>query len=89
MDVQHTDGKFFAVVEGEEAILLYRINGNKMDIYDTFTPHELRGRGIAEQLAIAAFNYAKEHSMRIVPTCPYIGETFLKRHQEFNAMVEL
>lgn len=88
MDVQHTDGKFFAVIEGKEAILLYRINGNKMDIYDTFTPHELRGRGIAEQLAIAAFNYAKENRLTVIPSCPYISETFLKRHQELNVMVE-
>ena len=88
INVQHKDGRFFVVIDGKEAELLYRINGNKMDIYHVFTLPELRGRGIAEQLAIAAFNYAKQKKIRVIPSCPYISETFLRKHKEFNNVVE-
>lgn len=85
--IQHSSGKFFAVIDGKEAFLLYRITGNAMDIYDTFTPPELRGRGIAEQLALAAFEHAKKNGMKVIPSCPYISETFLKRHPELVEMI--
>lgn len=88
MDIRHTEDKFFVTIDGKEAFLLYRISGNAMDIYDTFTPSELRGRGIAEQLALAAFKYAKENNLRIIPTCPYISDTFLKRHPELLGTVK-
>ena len=88
MDIQHSGGRFFVIIEGREASLLYRISGNVMDIYDTFTPPELRGHGIAEQLALAAFEYAKENNLRIIPSCPYISETFLRKHPELESMVE-
>jgi len=88
MDVQHSSGKFFVAIDGKEAFLLYRITGNAMDVYDTFTPPELRGRGLAEQLALAAFDYAKENNMRVIPSCSYISETFLKKHQELHDAVK-
>lgn len=88
MDIQHSNGKFFLVIEGKEAFLLYRISENEINIYDTFTPLELRGRGIAEQLALAAFDYAKENNLNVLLSCPYISDTFLKKHPELNAIVK-
>ena len=88
MDIQHSEGRFFVIIDGKEAFLLYKIAGNAMDIPDTFTPPELRGRGIAEQLALAAFEYAKKNNMKVIPTCPYISETFLRKHPELESMVE-
>ncbi len=87
MNVQHKDDKFFVVIEGNEAYLLYNVDGNEMDIYHTFTPPELRGRGIAEQLALAAFDYARKNNLKVIPSCSYIKDTFLKRHAEFNDIV--
>jgi len=88
MNVQHEEGKFFVVIKGNQAELLYRKDGNKMDVHHVFTPPELRGQGIAEQLALAAFEYAKQQNMRIIPSCLYISETFLNKHKEFNSIVE-
>ena len=87
MKVQHSEGKFFTIIDSKEAFLLYNISGDVMDIHDTFTPPELRGRGIAEQLALAAFSYAKEKNMKVIPTCPYISETFLRKHPELVGVI--
>ncbi len=88
MEIQHEDDKFFVIVDGERCELIYNMYENKMDIYHIFTPPNLRGRGIAEKLAVAAFNHAKQNNMKVIPSCPYISETFLKKHREFNDMVK-
>ena len=75
-------------MDGKLCELIYDIDGDKMDIYHLFTPPELRGRGIAEQLSLAAFRYAKEHELKVIPNCSYIKETFLKEHNEFNDIIE-
>ena len=88
MNVNHIAGKFFLVIDGKEAVLNYRLNGKKMDIYHVLVPEELRGRGLAEQLALAGFEYARKNSLAVVPTCPYIKDKFLKDHKEFLDLVE-
>ncbi|MBI2076643.1 MAG: N-acetyltransferase [Candidatus Aenigmarchaeota archaeon] len=88
MQINHLDGKFFVVIEGKESILNYRLNGNKIDIYHVFVPEDLRGRGIAEQLALAAFSYARRNKLSVIPTCPYIRDKFLEEHKEFLGIVE-
>lgn len=48
----------------------------------TFTPPELRGRGIAGQLLAALIADAREQGFRIVPRCPYVADAF-ERHPEW------
>ena len=56
-----------------KAVLEYRFVGEKhVDMTHTGVPVELRGRGIAAQLAAAAFDYAVENRLRVTPSCSYI-----------------
>lgn len=56
-----------------KAILEYSfISDNHVDMTHTGVPAELRGRGIAKQLAIAAFDYAVEHKLTVSPSCSYL-----------------
>jgi predicted GNAT family acetyltransferase len=48
-----------------------------MDIEHTFTIPAARGKGIAGQLATAAFAYAKARGMAVKPSCPYISGNYL------------
>jgi predicted GNAT family acetyltransferase len=48
-----------------------------MDIDHTFTVPAARGKGIAAQLAAAAFGYAKARGMAVKPSCPYISGNYL------------
>lgn len=87
MQVRHKQGQFFIEVKGKKATLDYALNGKKLDLFHTFTDEELRGQGIAEKLAQAAFEYAKKNRLRIVPTCEYV-QHFLKKHPEWESITE-
>lgn len=86
--IQHKEGEFFVVINGKKAILDYTINGKEMDIFHTFTDPDLRGQGLAEQLTQAAFEHAKKNGLKIIPTCEYVRDAFLKKHPEWNSIVE-
>ena len=81
MEIKHIEGKFYAETPHGDAFLLYKREGKIISIYETFTPEEERGKGIAEQLATAAFKFAKESSLKIKPDCPYILH-FVSKHEE-------
>ena len=83
-----SNGEFFIEIKGKKALLDYTLNGKKMDIFHTFTDPELRGQGLAEQLTQAAFEYARKNGLKIIPTCDYVRDSFLKKHPELNSMVE-
>ncbi len=80
--------KFYALVGGQEAHVLYQEQGKDVLNYlSTFVPEELRGEGIAAQLAEFALNYARKHHYKIIPTCPYISH-YIKRHKEYQNLVK-
>lgn len=63
-------------------ILIYRDAGpGVINLWHTEVDPALRGRGVANALARAAFDYARKNSLRVIPTCPFVQE-WLKRHPE-------
>jgi hypothetical protein len=88
-DVHHdSDMTTFSIeMDGAEAVLMYLpVGEDRLDFKDTYVPPQHRGHGVAAALARAAFEYAREHGYRVIPTCPYI-ETYLKRHPEYQDLV--
>src|SRR3989338_5419698 len=83
-----SNGEFFIIVNGKKALLDYTLNGEKMDLFHTFTDPELRGQGLAEQLCTAAFEFARKNGFRIIPTCEYVRDSFLKKHPEWNSIAQ-
>ncbi|MGC8547527.1 MAG: GNAT family N-acetyltransferase [Candidatus Micrarchaeia archaeon] len=87
LKIEKTRNKFYAKTDHGEALLLFKPAGKgKINIYHTFVPDEERGKGIAEKLSIAAFEYAKEKKLKIIPGCPYIGY-FVEKHPEYSTMI--
>ena len=74
-EVIHSKEAFrFEILVGTHCALLeYQITENNMTIHHTFVPPELRGRGLAAQLAEAALNYAKQAELTVIPQCSYIA----------------
>lgn len=68
------------------AHLDYEWRGDAMVITHTFVPVELRGRGLAEQLARAALEWARGRGARVVPACSYVAR-FIERHAEYQSLV--
>ena len=79
--------RFFVRQEGREAFLAYRLKEHEIEMYHTFVPLELRGKGLAEKLCQSAFEYAKKSGLKVRPTCSYISGAFLKKFPAHQAMV--
>ena len=90
VEVQHDAGgnRFCVKMEGYEACLMYRRAGQELDFYHTYVPEVFRGRGIAEKLCKAAFEYAKANRLAVIPSCSYISDAYLKRHPEYQPLTK-
>ncbi|HMC30853.1 MAG TPA: GNAT family N-acetyltransferase [Candidatus Angelobacter sp.] len=75
------EGQFEIVAEGKTAVLQYRRSGDSIRLLHTEVPESLRGRGLANQLARAALDYAHFNQLKVVPICPFI-KLYLQKHPE-------
>ena len=75
--------KFYAVVDGREAVISYVKSGDAYNLLHTFVPEELRGHGVAEQLVQTTLDQVKAQGAKFIPTCPFV-QAFLKRHPEYR-----
>ena len=83
-----TQQRFFIQFEDGDAELVYTEPGPKiMDIQHTFVPESGRGHGVADALADAAFDYARDNGLRVVPSCPFIRR-WLSNHPERAAVLD-
>ena len=89
VSVQHdaANHRFCASLEGYEACLMYRRQGQTLDLYHTYVPEVFRGRGVAEQLCKAAFEHANTEGLMVIPSCSYISGAYLKRHPEYEPLI--
>jgi uncharacterized protein len=75
------EGQFAITMENQTALLQYRRSGETMRLIHTEVPEPLRGRGLANQLARAALDYAHFNQLKVIPVCPFI-QAYLKKHPE-------
>uniref|UniRef100_A0A832LK24 N-acetyltransferase n=1 Tax=Ignavibacterium album TaxID=591197 RepID=A0A832LK24_9BACT len=89
MEVKHdkNNQRFFIEVEGQEVYTAYSLDNNVMDIYTTYTPPNLRGRGLAEKVVRAALEFAKENKYKVIPSCSYVY-VFIQRHNEYANLIK-
>lgn len=77
------DSRFVLDVDGLEVYALYAEDKETIDLYSTYTPPQLRGQGLAEKVVLAAFEYAKEKNLKVIPSCWYVRK-FLDKHIEYQ-----
>jgi len=90
MNIEHDEpeGRFFVRFDDGDAELAYtRVGPKVIDIQHTYVPTGARGHGVAEALAGAAFEYARENGLRVVPTCPFVRK-WLEAHPEEVKIVD-
>lgn len=78
--------RFEVDVDGGLSVADYELRDGAMVMTHTFTPPELRGRGIAEKLVRAALDHARAEKLRVVPACSYVA-AFVERHPEYRALI--
>jgi predicted GNAT family acetyltransferase len=81
-----TSGRFEIEQQGHVAYLEYTIAGNILALIHTEVPKELRGRGLASELAKTALQWARDNHMKVDVICPTVSG-FLKRHTEYSDLV--
>jgi uncharacterized protein len=82
-----TRSRFEIEESGEVAYLEFdRDSQGWMTIWHTEVPPAMRGRGVAGELAQTAFEYAKQHHLRVDVICP-LAAGFLAKHPEYEALV--
>ncbi|MBA2548084.1 MAG: N-acetyltransferase [Burkholderiaceae bacterium] len=87
-DVRHNAEarRFEATVDGLLCRCDYRMHGSTMMLVHTEVPSQLEGRGIASLLVDAAFAYAKQNGMDVLPVCSYVA-TWVRRHPECEPLL--
>lgn len=57
-----------------------------LTLWHTEVPKEQRGRGLALELVTTAFQYAKEHDLKVDVVCP-VAHHIVGTHPEFQSLV--
>ena len=87
--IEHDEraSRFVAHLDGGDAYLAYeRVAANTLDFQHTVVPEEDRGQGVGEALVRAAFDYARAHDKRVIPSCPFVA-SWLEEHPEAQSLV--
>jgi uncharacterized protein len=85
---QVTRRRFEIEQDGKTSYLEFETDGHGwLTLWHTEVPEELRGRGIALELVTTAFQYAREHSLRVDVICP-VAHHIVATHPEFQALVD-
>jgi len=87
-EIKQDTGKnrFVSYVKGHEAIVDYVLKDTVIDLYRTFTPPELRGKGVAGKIVKYALEYAKGNNLEVIPTCSYV-RGYIERHENYKELL--
>ena len=89
MEIQHREegGKGIFFVDGDGSILaelVYTIpSSDKIIIEHTEVDDSLSGKGVGNQLVVAARDYAREKNLKIIPLCSFAKSIF-KKHRDWQ-----
>ena len=77
--------RFETTVDGMTAYIRYEPFEWGLDLVSTYVPVELRGQRIGADLARYACEYAKDHHLKLIPSCHFI-KVYLRRHPEYQSL---
>ena len=84
---ENPDASRFEVKVGDQtAFVEYRRRKDIINLAHTIVPPSLEGKGIGSALAKYSLNYARENSLRVIPSCPFIA-AYIKSHPEYADLV--
>jgi len=81
-----TNGRFELERDGHVAYLAYNLAGKVLQLIHTEVPEALRGQRMASTLAESAFQWAREHQVKVDVICPYVA-AYLRKHPEYSDLV--
>ena len=79
-------GQFEIRSEQGQSILRYAHRGDALDLVHTEVPEPLQGKGYGKVLVDAAFQYARDEHVKIIPSCPFVKH-YVDGHPELAPLV--
>ena len=83
---QVTTGRLEIEQDGEAAYLEYTLSGNVLALLHTEVPKQLRGKGLASELARSAFEWARRNQLKVDIICPLVAE-YVQQHKEYSDLI--
>ncbi|PQZ51382.1 N-acetyltransferase [Ochrobactrum sp. MYb15] len=81
-------GRYFVVINGDEAEMTYtKLGPALISIDHTFVPDSMRGKGVAQALALNAVEDARKTGWKIVPRCSFM-QAQVKRYSDWSDVIE-
>lgn len=81
-----SNGRFELERDSLVAYLEYNLAGNILQLIHTEVPEELRGKGMAGDLAKSALEWAREHKVKVDVVCPTVAG-YMKKHPEYSDLL--
>ncbi len=78
--------RFVINIDGDEVYVEYTMEDKKINLYHTYTHPALRGKGLAAQVVRAAFEFAKENNLKVIPTCSYV-QSFVAKNDKYKELI--
>ncbi|MDB5428341.1 MAG: acetyltransferase [Phenylobacterium sp.] len=78
--------RFEVTLGGETAFAEYMLHNGAMVLPHTVVPDAFAGKGVGSALAEAALGYAREHGLKVKPSCPFMAG-YIKRRPEWQDLV--
>ena len=89
MNIKHNEAEHRFEITGDDAkpaLLEYRLRGKQITLVHTEVPPEMEGKGIGGALAKRALEYAREHDLKVIPSCPFVTH-YIERHPEYKSLI--
>lgn len=88
MDIRHNADleRFETERNGETALISYRKRNDVLRLVHTEVPDSMAGSGVGGALVKTAFDYAREHGMKVQPLCSFAA-AWSKRHPEYGDLL--
>lgn len=81
------NGRYFVRIDGDEAEMTYtKLGPALISIDHTFVPDSMRGKGVAQALALHAVEDARKVGWKIIPRCSFM-QVQVKRHTEWSDVI--
>jgi predicted GNAT family acetyltransferase len=78
--------RFEATLGGEIAYAAYVLKDGAMALPHTEVPEVFAGKGVGGALAKAALGYARDHGLKVAPTCSFMAG-YITKHPEHHDLV--
>ena len=86
---EHGNGRFYIEHNGERiAYVSFHISGPKLTAIHTDVPDSWSGQGVGAKLVGAMVEYVREHTLKIIPLCPYVLALFKKNPELYTDVWE-